>query len=118
MNRGQIVKIYPHAHRQSEQNGWGLLYGYIVLGKKEGEAIPYVTEKNQSVADMISFKELMRKENDEFGVLICAIYTEENLYMSSNTVEFTLPKEVLEDMGKKFVFEYMVYPRDIKDIVY
>ena len=118
MNRGQIVKYYSHAQRQSEQDGWGLLYGYIVLGKKEGEAIPYITEKNQSIADMISFKELMRKENDEFGVLICAIYTEENLYTSSNTVEFNLPKEVVEDLDKKFIFEYMVYPKDMEDVVY
>ena len=116
--RAQIVKTYPHAQRQSQQDGWGLLYGYIVLGKKEGEGIPYVTEKNHSIADLISFKELMRKENDEFGVLICAIYTEENLYLSSDTVEFILPKEVMEDVDKKFIFEYMVYPRDIEDVVY
>jgi hypothetical protein len=117
MSRGQIVKYYSHAQRQSEQDGWGLLYGYIVLEKEQGEAIPYLTEKNKSVADLISFKELMRKENDEFGLLICGIYTEEKLYLSSDTVEFTLPEEVLEDMDKKFAFEYMVYPRDLKDNV-
>lgn len=115
MIRGQVVKFYPQAQRQSQEENWGLLYGYIVLGKNEGEAIPYITEKNKSIADLISFKELMRKENDEFGVLICAIYTEENLYMSSDTIEFELPKEVMEDMDKKFIFEYMVYPRDIED---
>lgn len=116
--RGQIVKIYPHAQRQSQEDGWGLLYGYIALGKQEGEAIPYITEKNHSIADMISFKELMRKENDEFGVLICAIYTEENLYLSSNTVKFELPKEIMENIDKKFIFEYMVYPRDVEDVVF
>ena len=115
MVKGQVVKYFPQSQRQSQEEGWGLLYGYIALRKKEGEARPYITEKNYSIADLISFKELMRKENDEFGVLICAIYTEKNLYMSSDTIEFMLPKEVTDDLDKKFIFEYMVYLRDMED---
>jgi hypothetical protein len=60
----------------------------------------------------------MRKENDEFGVLICGIYTEEKLYLSSDTEGLDLPDEVVEDMDKKFAFEYMVYPRGMEDGVY
>ena len=113
--KGQMVKYYPQAKRQSLEDGWGLLYGYIGLGKQKGEAIPYITEKNHSLADKISFIELMRKENDEFGVLICAVYTEINLYLSSVEEKFEIPKEILDDMSKQFIFEYMVYPRDMED---
>jgi len=116
--RVQSVKYYPHSKRQSENDNWGILYNLVVLGKTMEESIPYVTKKNHSLIDSVSFNELMRKENDEFGVLICAIYTDVNLYLSSHEDEFILPTEVTDDMNKMFVFEYMIYPKGMEDTVY
>lgn len=118
LHSGQVVNFYSYARRQSEQDGWGLLYGVLALEKVGDDLVPYITEKNQSIAKLISFNELMRKENDEFGVLICGIYTEEKLYLASDTEGLDLPDEVIEDMDKKFAFEYMMYPIGMEDRVY